>query len=163
EWTELSIAAGPAPAARFGAGAGFESASRRLVIFGGRTASPASGAGLVFGDAWLLPDADGGGGGPARVRLRPEGGAPARRLRAATAYPPSQNGLVVAFGENEHLASTRLRDVWVLTDAIGNLPLVSADQSAASFAPGTLSPDGVYFWRTVARDSHGATNGDRFF
>src|SRR5206468_7922397 len=56
-----------------------------------------------------------------------------------------------------------LADLWILADAIGSLPLASAGQPAESFEAGPLSPDGVYFWRTVARDSHGATSGNRFF
>src|SRR2546426_996709 len=122
-WPPRDPPAGSPPGARFGAAGPFEAASRRLIVFGGRTASPDSSAGFVFGDAWLLTEADGAGGSPAWIRLTPDGGPPTARLRASAAYSPSQNRLLVALGENEHLTPSRLGDVWVLSDAIGNLPL----------------------------------------
>jgi len=36
-------------------------------------------------------------------------------------------------------------------------PLVSTNQSATSYDPGTLSYNTKYYWKIVARDNHGAT------
>ena len=38
-------------------------------------------------------------------------------------------------------------------------PQVSTGQSAASYAPGTLSNNTTYFWQVIAHNTNGTTNG----
>lgn len=58
-------------------------------------------------------------------------------------------------GGDPDVGDTVTYDVYFGTAA--SPPLVSSNQAAATFAPGTLTASTLYYWRIVARDSFGAT------
>jgi RHS repeat-associated protein len=151
-WVALQPA-GPLPGRRFGHAAAFDAAARRMLVFGGTTA-PAGASNFVFGDAWMLTET---GTTAQWIRLSPAGLAPLARFDASAAYSASHNRIVLAGGANNRLGDPD--DVWMLADAMGSLPLVSADQPDASYLAEGLTPGAQYFWRTVTRDSHGAWRG----
>ena len=125
EWSELHPAS--APPARFGHTAAFDPATRRLLVYGGTNAGLEEGLNYVFGDAWMLTDADGRGDAPEWVRID-AGPAPLGRFATAAAWSASANRLLVFGGANNKLAAPPT-DYWLLGDAFGQLPLVSAGQT----------------------------------
>ncbi len=153
EWVPLAADGGPFR--RWGHAAAFDPASRRLVVFGGTTAGLESGVNFVLSDAWLLSDAN-GVGTPTWVQLKP-GSGPVGRFEAAAAYAPGTNRLIVTLGENNKLGSPR--DLWVLTDATGSLPLFAGDLTTPTLVPQGLTEGETYHWKVVTRDSHGAWRG----
>jgi len=155
EWTALEPAAA-GPEGRFGHAAAFDPKARRLLVHGGTTGGVEDGLNYVFADAWMLTGAD-GSASPEWVRV--DGGpAPAGRFAAATAWSAGANRLIVFGGVNNKLASA-LGDLWLLGDAFGQLPLVSAGQSGSSYEATEAADGRVYLWRVVSRDSRGAWRG----
>src|SRR5262249_5575996 len=138
--------------------AGYEPVSRRLLVYGGTTGDVASNLNFVFGDAWLLTEEP---GGPAWTRLAPGGGVPRPRFDAAVAYASASNRLVVVSGANNKVGDPG--DIWVLSDAVGSLALVSANQPQTSYTAGGLVPGETYYWKVVTRDSAGAWRGSPVF
>ncbi|TMI89474.1 MAG: hypothetical protein E6H00_09735 [Bacillati bacterium ANGP1] len=119
-WIQL-LPPGAAPAARFGAGGVYDSASNRLIIFGGATfdytgtCAPTDNTGFV-NDVWILTNANGLGGTPAWTQVTPAGTPPAPRRSGAVVYDSANNRLIL-FGGNEACGISN--DVWVLTNANG--------------------------------------------
>ena len=119
-WIQLTPS-GPAPAARFGAGAGYDPASNRLIIFGGAlfeytgTCAPADNTGTM-NDVWILTNANGLGGTPTWTQVTPAGVPPAPRRSGVVVYDASRNRLIL-FGGNEVCGISN--DVWVLSNANG--------------------------------------------
>ena len=87
------------------------------------------------------------------------GAPPPGRLLSSVAYSPSRNRMVVALGLNNRTSPAHLDDLWVLTGARGSLPLVSENQAETTWPASTPSASSIYYWRVMARDSHGATQG----
>jgi len=112
-WTHL-IPTGAAPSAREGHAAVYDSASDRMIVFGGRSdAGPLS-------DVWVLDHADGRGGRPQWTPLAPAGAAPAPRAHMSAVYDPATNRMTVFGGDDANPTSpARFGDVWVLTNANG--------------------------------------------
>ncbi len=156
EWSELRPASG-APAPRFGHTAAFDPATRRLLVYGGTNAGLEEGQNYVFGDAWMLTDADGRGAAPEWVRVD-AGPAPLGRFATAAAWSAGANRLLVFGGANNKLAAPPT-DYWLLGDAFGQLPLVSAGQTEPSYLASEAQDGQLYFWRVVSRDAHGAWRG----
>jgi RHS repeat-associated protein len=159
QWSQLSPR-GEAPAARAGARAVYDAAAARLLIFGGTTAGRDLNTNFVFGDLWMLAGLD--GDTPAWIPVQPAVEGPIGRFDGVAAYSPFSNRMVVAGGANNKLGALDLGDLWILKDAAGTLPLVSASQTAESYDPGPLAEGSSYFWRVVARDPHGAATGSSF-
>jgi RHS repeat-associated protein len=155
-WQRLSPA-GEGPAARFGAAVAYDPASERLLVYGGSNGAVAEGLNYVFSDAWLLTGA-GATGLPEWVRVHGGGTAPAGRFSPAAAFSGGANRLVVAGGGNNKLAFPPA-DVWLLGDAVGQLPLAAAGQSEATYVASEASTGQVFTWRVVARDGRGAWRG----
>jgi RHS repeat-associated protein len=153
QWSRLAPA-GTAPPARWGHVAAYDPVTARLVVYGGSTASANPATRFVFRDAWMLTDAA-GAGAPEWIRLSPNAG-PTGQVQAAGAFSAPENRLVVVGGTSNTSAATD--EIWVLSDAIGTLPLVSSD-TATSFTAHGLVPSAVYSWRIVSRDDHGAARG----
>ncbi len=152
-WSRLAPAGTPPPA-RWGHVAAYDPVSARLVVYGGSTASANPASRFVFRDVWMLTDAA-GVGAPEWIRLSPNAG-PAGQAQAAGAFSASANRMAVLGGASSTAPATD--EVWVLSDAIGTLPLVSSD-TATSLTPVGLTPGAVYYWRVVSRDDHGAARG----
>ncbi|HKV12875.1 MAG TPA: LamG-like jellyroll fold domain-containing protein, partial [Thermoanaerobaculia bacterium] len=153
QWSRLTPA-GTAPPARWGHAAAYDPVSERLVVYGGRTASANPANRFVFRDVWMLTGAA-GAGAPEWILLSPNAG-PAGQAQATSAFSASANRMVVLGGASSTAPATD--EVWVLSDAIGTLPLVSSD-TATSLIPGGLVPGERYSWRIVSRDDHGAARG----
>jgi len=156
EWTALQpVAAGPT--GRFGHAAAFDPSTHRLLVHGGTTGGVEDGLNYVFADAWMLTGANGSGGSPEWVRV--DGGpAPVGRFSAAEAWSAGANRLIVFGGANNKLAAPP-GDLWLLGDAYGQLPLVSAGQPASSYQASEAADGRPYLWRVVTRDPQGAWRG----
>ncbi|MGH9463769.1 MAG: Kelch repeat-containing protein, partial [Vicinamibacteria bacterium] len=126
-WTEL---AGASPAPRWGHSGIYDEGARRFVVFGGTSAGLDDDLNFVANDLWMLTNADGTAGSPEWIQLAPENGPPLGRLLAASAYSPTRNRVALVSGKNNRafLADDLIEDHWVLANAVGRLPLVSADQ-----------------------------------
>ena len=107
-WTQLSPS-GSAPAPRAQHGAAFDPASNTMIVYGGQNCFS-----TIFGDVWVLSNANGLGGTPTWTQLSPVGGGPgAREVQGGVAYDSANNRFIVFGG------STANNDVWVLSSANG--------------------------------------------
>ncbi len=104
---------GTAPAPRFGHVATYDSNSNRMTVFGGGLGTP----GTCTNDVWVLDGANGQSGSPTWLPVSPSGILPSPRLRAASAYDPATNSLIIFGGNN--CAKSYFSDVWVLSNANG--------------------------------------------
>lgn len=129
--------AGPAgPSARAGASAVYDAASNRLILFGGGC------NGTLFGDVWVLSNANGASGSPAWTQLTPSGTAPSARDYHTAVYDSNTNRMTVFGGYDGSFRN----DVWVLSNAngLGGTPTWTQ-----------LSPTGLS-GAPAARESHNA-------
>jgi hypothetical protein len=112
-WTRMNPT-GTAPAPRLWHSAVYDSASNRMIVFGGGLGhtSPCQ------NDVWILTNANGNGGAAAWVQLTPAGSAPAPRAQHGAGYDPNTNTMIV-FGGQDCFA-TAYGDVWVLSNANGS-------------------------------------------
>ncbi len=106
-WTKLSATG--APAARFGHTGLYDSASNRMMVFGGGLGGPAPCA----NDYWILKQAS--TGTPTWTQVSPFGSTPAPRLRQSSVYDATTNSLIIFGGFD--CTSTYFNDVWRLSDA----------------------------------------------
>jgi hypothetical protein len=116
QWTNI-VANGAAgsPAKRAYHTAVYDTASNRMIIFGGQAFSgPSSLSG--FNDVWVLTNANGLGGTPVWTRLRPSGLAPGTRFLHTAVYDAINNLMMVFDGEN---VDAVFYAVWVLSHANG--------------------------------------------
>jgi len=109
-WTQLSPAGTP-PAGRSLSSAVYDAANNRMTIFGG-----SSGA-TLFGDAWVLSNANGLGGTPAWTQLGPFTTYAEARAGHTAVYHSSKNEMII-FGGNVG-SNLTTNDVWVLSHANG--------------------------------------------
>jgi hypothetical protein len=131
-WSTL-IANGAAgsPAARDGHSAVYDSATNRMIVFGGGT----DGA-PYFSDVWVLTNADGQGGAATWSQLTPSGPSPDTRWLHTAVYDSSSNRMIVFGGGN---SSQTFSDVWVLSNANG----LGGPPTWTQLSPGGSSPKGV--------------------
>ncbi len=108
-WTKLLVS-GTLPAPRFGHTGLYDSASNRMMVFGGSL----SGSGPCVNDYWILKQAN-AVGTLSWTSVSPSGSAPAPRLRHSSVYDPSTNSLIVFGGFD--CTSTYFNDVWILSNA----------------------------------------------
>lgn len=104
-WT-FPLAKGPLPAARYFHSAAIDSASDRMIVFGGTLES-----GVMVNDTWILANADGLRGQPAWVSAAAVNAPPAAYYSVGM-YDPASNRMMVYGGATG-------TDVWVLTNANG--------------------------------------------
>ncbi len=109
-WTKLTVT-GPAPAARFGHTGLYDSASNRMMVFGGGLGGP----GPCANDYWILKQANAVGGTPTWTSVSPSGSAPAPRMRHSSVYDTATNSLIIFGGFD--CTSTYFNDVWRLSNA----------------------------------------------
>ena len=119
-WIQISPAGTP-PAARFGAGVGYDPYDNELIVFGGATSfyngscNPIVNPGTL-NDVWILTNANGVGGTPTWTQLAVSGAPPSPRRSGAVVYDSSRNRMIM-FGGNEACQSRN--DTWVLSNANG--------------------------------------------
>jgi len=117
-WTQLTPSAPSGlPPARSSHSAVYDSASNRMVIFGGGQFG-GSIFNTLFNDAWVLTNANGLGGTPTWLPLSPVGGPPAAREGQHALYDQQNNRMIVFGGGNNGIEDVP-NDVWVLTNANG--------------------------------------------
>jgi hypothetical protein len=107
-WTQL-LPKGAKPSSRFGHTGLYDSASNRLMVFGGSTST------TCFNDYHVLQNANTQGGAMTWVLVAPTGTTPAVRTRQASVYDASTNTLIVFGGFN--CKGTYYNDVWILSNA----------------------------------------------
>ena len=113
-WTQFCPAS--SPDARSGASSAYDEAGDRLIVFGGDL-----GGGADSAETWVLANASGRGGEPNWSLINggiDAGMGPSARARAAAAYDPGANRLIVHGGCTTD-CTTSLDDTWVLTEANG--------------------------------------------
>ncbi|HTD48287.1 MAG TPA: hypothetical protein VK881_13560 [bacterium] len=119
-WIQISPAGTP-PAARFGAGVGYDPYDNELIVFGGATSfyngscNPIVNPGTL-NDVWILTNANGVGGTPTWTQLTVSGAPPSPRRSGVVVYDSSRNRMII-FGGNE--ACGMHNDTWVLSNANG--------------------------------------------
>jgi len=107
-WTSLSPT-GTAPAPRAQHGAVYDPSTNTMIVYGGQNCFS-----TIFGDVWVLSNANGLGGTSTWTQLSPTGGGPSsREITGGVAYDSTNNRLIVFGGSPEH------NDVWVLSNANG--------------------------------------------
>jgi hypothetical protein len=115
-WEELHPTGEP-PNARVGHTAIYDSASNRMVVFGGGS------NGFLppfFNDVWVLDHANGLGGDPAWVQLNPIATPPSEREDHTAIYDAARNQMVVFGGwRNVSFPGFYFNDVWILKNANG--------------------------------------------
>lgn len=142
-WIKLNPT-GAVPQGRANHGAVYDSASNRLIIFGGCTGACSP----VTNDVRILEYANGLGGTPNWIQPVIGGAAPSARHNVAVGYDPTLNTLIVFGGQNgsgQISAFSTFGDTWMLTNANG---LGGASQwhlaQAAGGPAGRYGPTGVY-------------------
>lgn len=108
-WTQLEPSGTP-PSARESASAIYDSNNNILTIYGGDTGS------TLYGDAWVLSNANGKGGTATWTQLRPSGTPPPSRTGHTATYDSVNNRMTIFGGTN---GSITLTDSWVLTSPNG--------------------------------------------
>jgi hypothetical protein len=111
DWTKLAASGTPHPVARFGHTGLYDSASNRMMVFGGSQ----NGTGPCLNDYWILSNANTVGGTPTWLTETPSGTAPSPRLRHSSVYDPATNSLIIFGGYD--CTSTYFNDVWILSNA----------------------------------------------
>jgi hypothetical protein len=110
-WTQLNPSGGPPPL-RQGTKAVYDSATNRMVVFGGNS----NACGTPSNAVWVLSNANGLGGTPVWTQLAPVGAAPAARSTHSAVYDSANNRMVVFGGGT---STVYVNDVWVLENANG--------------------------------------------
>ncbi len=113
-WTHV-LPTGTAPSQREASSAIYDSATNSMIVFGGEDGS------TVFGDLWVLSNANGTGGTPAWTQLTASGSGPAPR-GGHTAVYDSQNSRMIVYGGVS--GGTVFNDTWILSNAnsVGGTP-----------------------------------------
>jgi hypothetical protein len=111
-WTQLSPS-GTLPPARTGNSTIYDAASNHLTIFGGQSTSQ------VFGDVWVLSNANGQGGTPAWTELGPFSLFAENRYLHTAVYNQRTNNMIVFGGLTTFGGATTTNDLWALSHANG--------------------------------------------
>jgi hypothetical protein len=130
----IALAPASTPPARSAAGAAYDAASNRLIVFGGNT-TPGS-CGGTLADAWVLENANGLGGAPAWSALAPTGAAPSGREQHGAAFDAATNRLVIVGGQDG--CGTPNTEAWVLESANG----LAGTPAWRELAPAQAAPAG---------------------
>jgi hypothetical protein len=116
-WAKLALKAGsPVPPGRRGHSAVYDSATNRMIIFGGGQFN-GTGFSPLFHDVWALKDANGlGATEPEWVQVSTTGGPPDGREGHGVAYNSTRREMIVFGGGNNGVMSVP-NDLWVLSNA----------------------------------------------
>ena len=117
QWINLiPNGASGSPVARANHSAVYDSASNRMIIYGGCT----GGCLPIANDVWVLTNANGLGGTPSWIPLSPAGTAPQGRQSHRALYDSANNRMIVFGGQDGGgSTSTIFLETWVLTNANG--------------------------------------------
>lgn len=126
-WAQLSPS-GATPPARLYHSAVYDATSNVMMMYGGGDCFS-----TVFGDFWILSNADGTGGTPTWTQLTPTGVPPTPRAYHTSVYDSSTNSMIVFGGSG--FGSILFNDVWVLSHANGNGGTPAWTQLTPSGAP----------------------------
>ena len=121
---------GTAPQGRYGHVATYDSATNRMMVFGGNVT-----ASSCANDVWILSGANGQSGTPAWISASISGVAPSPRTNSGGAFDPNTNSMIL-FGGSD-CSTNYFNDVWVLSNANGTVGTSTWTQLAPS---GTLPP-----------------------
>lgn len=139
QWSQLSPVGGPPPARSSGS-AVYDSATNRVIIFGGSCCATNFG-GFEYSDVWVLTNANGLGGTPQWIQLSPTNSTSTRGQHTAV-YDPGSNRMIVFGGQNPTNGSN---DLLVLTNANGlGGPPQWITLSATNPPPARYNHIGVY-------------------
>jgi Galactose oxidase, central domain len=146
---------GTSPSPRFGHTAVYDSASTRMIVFGGATGFPSPCA----NDTYVLADATGVGGTATWDPVTPAGTLPAARYSHTAVYD-SINDRMIVFGGN-NCGSTYFNDVWVLSGAsgLGSTPAWSQLSPTGTLPPARSLSSAVYDETNNRMVVFGGTNG----
>jgi hypothetical protein len=108
-WTQLSPS-GTKPSARESSSTVYDPTTNTLIVYGGDANS------TVFGDIWLLSNANGSGGTPVWTQLTPSNKGPKPRTGHTAIYDVQNNRMVIYAGID---GTSVLNDVWILSGANG--------------------------------------------
>jgi hypothetical protein len=112
-WTQLLSPTGGPPQLRQDPKAVYDSATNRMIVFGGRT----NACGSASNEVWVLQNANGLGGAPVWTQLAPVGGPPAPRGGHSAVYDSANNRMIMFAGCGPGACPSG--DVWVLENANG--------------------------------------------
>jgi parallel beta-helix repeat protein len=130
------LATANTPQGRQGHKAFFDSASRRMVVFGGQDGGGS--AASQFREVWVLTNAAlEDASTPTWIRLSPQGGPPEAAYFSGAAYDTA-NARLIVFGGSDGSADSNA--VWVLTDAHGLGGTPQWINTVPRNAPGSPSP-----------------------
>jgi len=133
-WTQLETSGTP-PTARESASAVYDSVNNILTIYGGDAGS------TLYGDVWVLSNANGTGGTPTWTELKPSGMKPEARTGQTATYDSVNNRMTIFGGTN---GSTTLTDSWVLTSSNGVGTLSWSRIKVLGTAPSVAYHSAVY-------------------
>jgi hypothetical protein len=136
-WTHLTPSGTSGfPASRDFASAVYDTATNRMIVFGGGQPGTAGVYSPLFNDTWVLTNANGIGGTPAWLPLSPVGGPPAPREGHRAVYDAQSNRMTVFGGGNNGVDD--MNDTWVLTNANG----LGGTPTWTQLSPTGITPSG---------------------
>lgn len=109
-WIKLSPS-GSAPTALNGHSAIYDQTSNRMTVFGGSMGLSGS-----VNKTWVLTNANGLGGQPTWIELKPTGVIPSKRHNHSAVYDSTTNMMTIYGGV---VGNTQYNDMWVLTNSNG--------------------------------------------
>lgn len=110
-WSQMTLS-GPAPRARSGHSAAYDSVNNRMIVYGGYDGTK------TLSDAWVLLGANGAAQTPSWTMLAPSNPGPARMYHSAV-YDAASNELFVYGGVSNAIPWTPTSDLYSLTLANG--------------------------------------------
>jgi hypothetical protein len=111
EWSQLNPSGG-LPSLRAQHGAAYDPNTNTMIMYGGQDCFS-----TLYGDVWILSNANGLGGTPTWTQLSPTGGGPGpREITGGVAYDVTNNNFIVFGGVFNSMV---FNDVWVLSHANG--------------------------------------------
>jgi Kelch motif/Galactose oxidase, central domain len=139
-WTELPTGLG-GPSPRYGQTAVYDPTTNELIVYGGTNGQYHS----IYGDIWVISDANGTGGYPGWQQVFPVGDPPQGREVHSATYDPVTNVMTIYGGYGS--SGSTLGDAWVLTHAnnMGGTPVwTQVAENSTVFAARRTEHTAVY-------------------
>ncbi len=141
-WIQL-LPSGQLPEPRSGHSAVYDTASNRMIVFGGCEFGCTP---LAPPTVWVLTNANGLGGTPAWIQLQ-TGAGPAPRTEHAAVYDSGSNSMILFAGQDGGGSGcSTFSDVWVLSHAngLGGNPTWTQLTTSGGFPAGQYAPSATY-------------------